>query len=205
MGICALTCRLNRPGRWPKVEVESPQVEAQSQLQIVSLWGQHPLHRTRTSSPALKHHNGCKATWKREFQISRREAGPPNHHDDQVDLDARGARNWGRAQILDEKTLNLKKSGNEFHYTIFLILLVTIMLCSQLHCQILFRLKRFLCKIDGGSAVPEPLEANHAKRFISQSLDHCPGNTPEVSNWSRHNPLSGLLTHTFGVCVSMIQ
>ena len=29
----------------------------------------------------------CKATWKREFKISWREAGPPNHHDDKVDSD----------------------------------------------------------------------------------------------------------------------
>ena len=29
----------------------------------------------------------CKATWKREFKIPRREAGPPNHHDDKVDSD----------------------------------------------------------------------------------------------------------------------
>ena len=27
----------------------------------------------------------CKATWKREFKLSWREAGPPNHHDDKVD------------------------------------------------------------------------------------------------------------------------
>ena len=29
----------------------------------------------------------CKATWKREFKLPWREAGPPNHHDDQVDSD----------------------------------------------------------------------------------------------------------------------
>ena len=29
----------------------------------------------------------CKATWKREFKLSWREAGPPNHHDDKVDSD----------------------------------------------------------------------------------------------------------------------
>ena len=28
----------------------------------------------------------CKATWKREFKLPCREAGPPNHHDDKVDL-----------------------------------------------------------------------------------------------------------------------
>jgi len=26
----------------------------------------------------------CKATWKREFKLPWREAGPPNHHDDKV-------------------------------------------------------------------------------------------------------------------------
>ena len=30
---------------------------------------------------------GCKATWKREFKLPRREAGPPNHLDDEVDSD----------------------------------------------------------------------------------------------------------------------
>ena len=29
----------------------------------------------------------CKATWKREFKLPWREAGPPYHHDDQVDSD----------------------------------------------------------------------------------------------------------------------
>ena len=29
----------------------------------------------------------CKATWKREFKLPWREAGPPNHHDDIVDSD----------------------------------------------------------------------------------------------------------------------
>ena len=29
----------------------------------------------------------CKATWKREFRLPWREAGPLNHHDDQVDSD----------------------------------------------------------------------------------------------------------------------
>jgi len=27
----------------------------------------------------------CKSTWKREFKLPWREAGPPNHHDDTVD------------------------------------------------------------------------------------------------------------------------
>ena len=29
----------------------------------------------------------CKATWKREFKLPWREAGPPNHVDDKVDAD----------------------------------------------------------------------------------------------------------------------
>ena len=29
----------------------------------------------------------CKATCKREFTLAWREAGPPNHHDDEVDSD----------------------------------------------------------------------------------------------------------------------
>jgi len=29
----------------------------------------------------------CKATWEREFKLSWREVGPPNHNDDIVDSD----------------------------------------------------------------------------------------------------------------------
>ena len=29
----------------------------------------------------------CKATWKKEFKLPWREAGPRNHHDDKVDSD----------------------------------------------------------------------------------------------------------------------
>ena len=29
----------------------------------------------------------CKATWKKKFNLSWREAGPPNHLDDKVDSD----------------------------------------------------------------------------------------------------------------------
>jgi len=29
----------------------------------------------------------CEATWKREFKLPWREAGPPTHHDDKVDSD----------------------------------------------------------------------------------------------------------------------
>ena len=29
----------------------------------------------------------CKATWEREFKLQWREAGPPYHHDDDVDSD----------------------------------------------------------------------------------------------------------------------
>ena len=29
----------------------------------------------------------CKATWKREFKLPCHEAGPPHHHDDEVDSD----------------------------------------------------------------------------------------------------------------------
>ena len=36
--------------------------------------------------PALQE-GRCKATWKREFKLPWREAGPPSHHDDKVDSD----------------------------------------------------------------------------------------------------------------------
>ena len=50
-----------------------------------------------------------------------------------------------------------------------------------------------------------PHESTHANRFISQLLDYCSENTPKGSNRSCNNPLSGLLTNTFGVFVSKIQ
>ena len=35
-----------------------------------------------------RHDNGrYKATWEREFKLPWREAGPPNHHDDEADSD----------------------------------------------------------------------------------------------------------------------
>jgi len=41
--------------------------------------------------PRLRHHlpeeGRCKDTWKREFELPWREAGPPNHHDGKVDSD----------------------------------------------------------------------------------------------------------------------
>ena len=46
-----------------------------------------------------------------------------------------------RITILCEKTSNLKISGNEVYYTMLSILLVKIMLCSKLHCQIFFHCK----------------------------------------------------------------
>jgi len=52
---------------------------------------------------------------------------------------------------------------------------------------------------------PTPNEVMKANRFLSQLLDYGPGNTPKVSNWSRNSPLSGLMTNTFGVLVSIIQ
>ena len=37
--------------------------------------------------PPPRKEGRCKATWKREFKLPWREAGPPNHHDDKVDSD----------------------------------------------------------------------------------------------------------------------
>ena len=36
-------------------------------------------------APILLQAGRCKATWKREFKLPWREAGPPNHHDDKKD------------------------------------------------------------------------------------------------------------------------
>jgi len=44
------------------------------------------LSRSQVSVKAEEAQEGrCKATWKREFKLPWREAGPPNHHDDKVD------------------------------------------------------------------------------------------------------------------------
>ena len=40
---------------------------------------------SRMGPNALDWDGRCKATWKREFELSWRDAGPPNHHDDKVD------------------------------------------------------------------------------------------------------------------------
>ena len=52
------------------------------------------VHRTQQScvvnalcSIKLQQEGRCKATWKREFKLPWRKAGPPNHHDDKVDSD----------------------------------------------------------------------------------------------------------------------
>ena len=39
----------------------------------------------------------CKATWKREFKLPWREAGPPIHLDDKVDSDQQVAKNKSRS------------------------------------------------------------------------------------------------------------
>jgi len=40
------------------------------------------------STIQLAHRVGrCQATWKRQFELPRREAGPPNHHDEKADSD----------------------------------------------------------------------------------------------------------------------
>jgi len=66
------------------------------QGQVYSCWplrkGQH--EQLGPVSPRRRHHvlrpceeGRCKATWKREFKLPWREAGPPNHLDDKVDSD----------------------------------------------------------------------------------------------------------------------
>ena len=52
----------------------------------------HVIGRLSPSAPSTLHpaeywEGRCKATWKRKFKLSWREAGPPNHHDDEVDSD----------------------------------------------------------------------------------------------------------------------
>jgi hypothetical protein len=42
-------------------------------------------HKTLVARTSVSIHGRCKAAWKREFKLPWREAGPPNHHDDEVD------------------------------------------------------------------------------------------------------------------------
>jgi hypothetical protein len=42
----------------------------------------------------------------------------------------------------------------------------------------------------GASCDTRPHEATFVNRFLSQLLEHCPGNTPQVSNWSHTCTLS---------------
>ena len=46
--------------------------------------GMHAENRPSMASPT---EGRCKATWNREFKLPRCGAGPPNHHDDEVDSD----------------------------------------------------------------------------------------------------------------------
>ena len=50
-----------------------------------------------------------------------------------------------------------------------------------------------LLKSGVGRGPTLPHESIHAQRFKSQLLDHFPGNTPKVSNFSRNSQLSGQL------------
>ena len=57
---------------------------------ITQLKAQGPRVRAERASnvselPQLPVEGRCKAPWKREFKLPWREAGPPNHHDDNVD------------------------------------------------------------------------------------------------------------------------
>ena len=45
--------------------------------------GPQPLGRRQ--KVACIEEGGCKATWKKEFNLPWREAGPPNHHNARVD------------------------------------------------------------------------------------------------------------------------
>ena len=59
----------------------------------------------------------------------------------------RGPRTHFGSPILYEKLFNLKTSSNEVYYTNSLILLIKMMLCSKLHCQIFRKLKSFSYKL----------------------------------------------------------
>ena len=46
---------------------------------------EHPIpNRLASSGHSSSQQAVCMATWKREFKLPWREAGPPNHHDDKV-------------------------------------------------------------------------------------------------------------------------
>jgi len=43
--------------------------------------------RVGTGAHSISSQEAFKASWKREFKLPWREAGPPNHHDDKLDSD----------------------------------------------------------------------------------------------------------------------
>ena len=48
---------------------------------------QLPRRRIPYANGPVVEEGRCQATWKREFKLPWREAGPPNHLDDKVDSD----------------------------------------------------------------------------------------------------------------------
>ena len=73
--------------------------------------------------------------------------------------------------ILYEMSFNLKLSGNEVYYTIFKILLVKTMLCSELHYQKDFRLKHLLYKIVSVGCTSLLREVDRHNRWSQQPPD----------------------------------
>jgi len=55
----------------------------------LDLVGAHDAHDVLAQAPLIVIRGKAlgKATWKREFKLPWREAGPPNHHDNKVDSD----------------------------------------------------------------------------------------------------------------------
>ena len=51
------------------------------------VWAIRPLRNCLGHETEGVQKGRCKTLWKREFKLLWREAGPPNHHDDRVDLD----------------------------------------------------------------------------------------------------------------------
>ena len=54
----------------------------------------------------------CKATWKKELKLPWREAGPPDHLNDEVDSDQYVV----NQEVSLFTQLKVKGAGSEFHY-----------------------------------------------------------------------------------------
>ena len=70
----------------PKKNVQLVQIDRPSTSECIERGAR--FNANRASKPETRVQEGkCKASWKRQFKLPWREAGPPDHYDDKVDSD----------------------------------------------------------------------------------------------------------------------